>query len=170
AHHVTLLTGELAEGALHADGGTHGADGIVLGHVRHAEGAHDAVTEELDDAAPVGFDRLAHHLVVAVHQATDGLRIEAFVQRRRSDQVGEDDRDDLARHRLVGGAGNEGSTAGLAELRVRLAFGTTSRAAARERPAAAAAEPCTGPVRSPTAAAVHHDTRMADFIAASSPP
>src|SRR5207249_3882285 len=81
-------------------------------------------------------DRRARRRVVAVRPAPDGLRIEAVVQRRRSDQVGEDDRDDLARHRLVGGAGNEGSTAGLAELRVRLAFGTTCRAAGRERPAA----------------------------------
>ena len=45
AHHLALRARELAEGSLHADGGTHGADGIVLGHVRDAERAHDAVTE-----------------------------------------------------------------------------------------------------------------------------
>ena len=159
AHHVTLLTGELAEGALHADGGTHGADGIVLGHVGHAEGAHDAVTEELDDAAPVGFDRLAHHLVVAVHQATDRLRIEAFVQRRRSDQVGEDDRDDLARHRLFAGAGDQRGPAGVAELRAGLALGPTREATRGEGLAAAAAEPRARSVRSPAARAAHGDAR-----------
>src|SRR5216117_4042267 len=37
ARHVALLTGELAEGALHADGGPHGADGIVLACAGHAE-------------------------------------------------------------------------------------------------------------------------------------
>src|SRR5207249_2480320 len=60
------------------------------------------VTEELDDAASVRFDRLAHDLVVMVHQAADGLGIETFVQRRRSDQVGEDDRDDLASDGIAG--------------------------------------------------------------------
>ena len=39
----------------------------------------------------------AHRLVVALHHAARRLRIEPLVQRRRADEVGEDDRDDLAR-------------------------------------------------------------------------
>ena len=38
------------------DGGAHGADRVVLGHARHAEGDHDAVAEELHDRAAVGVD------------------------------------------------------------------------------------------------------------------
>ena len=55
-----LLARELAERALHRDRGAHGADRVVLGHARHAEGRHDAVAEELHDGAAVRVDGAAH--------------------------------------------------------------------------------------------------------------
>ena len=97
AHHGKLLVGELAEGLLHRDRRAHGADGVVLGHARRAEDGLHPVPEQLRDRAAVRLDRGPHRPVVALHEAAGGLRVEAFVQRRRSDQIGEDDRDDLAR-------------------------------------------------------------------------
>ena len=91
AHGRELRVRQLAEGLLHGDAGTHGADGVVLGDPRHAEGGHHAVAQQLHDRAAVGFDGAAQRPVVAIHQAGDGLRIEALVQRRRADEIGEDD-------------------------------------------------------------------------------
>ena len=128
-----LLARELAERVLDADRGAHGADGVVLGHARHAEGAHDAVAEELHDGAAVRFDRDAHRAVVAVHHAAHGLGVEPFVQRRRADEIGEHDRDHLARDGALGrrdGAGAERGAAAAAELR----RGSTRTAARRTAP------------------------------------
>jgi hypothetical protein len=150
-----LLAGQLAEGLLHADGRSHGADRIVLGDAGHAEAGQHAVSEQLHDGAAVGLHHGAHRPVVAVHQAAGGLRVQSFVQRRRSDQVGEDDRDDLAG---LGGArlrGHQGGATGVAELRPRLGLAAASRTARSQRPAAPAAELRSGPVRSPAARAVH---------------
>ncbi|HKE11251.1 MAG TPA: hypothetical protein VKE73_06735 [Myxococcota bacterium] len=44
----------------------------------------------------MGFDRLMHRAVVAVHEGASGLGVEAFVEGRRSDEIREDDGDDLA--------------------------------------------------------------------------
>ena len=118
-----------AEGLLHGDGGAHGAHGVVLGHAWQPERGHDAVAEQLDDRTAVGFDDRMQRPVVAVHQAAHGLRVEAFVQRRRADEVGEDDRDDLARLDAVGS-----SIGSVAAVRARLGVGD-------ERPAARATEP-----------------------------
>ena len=104
AHALALLARELAEGALHVHGGAHRAEGVVLRHARHAEGAHHAVAEELHHAAAVRLDRRAHGAVVALHQPAHRLRVEALVERGRADQVGEEDRDDLARDAVLGGS------------------------------------------------------------------
>ncbi len=69
------------------------------------ERRHDPVPEELHDRATVGFDGRVQRPVVAVHQPAGGLRVEPLVECRRSDQVGEHDRDHLARYGGVGGAG-----------------------------------------------------------------
>ena len=100
---AALLQASVAERLLHRDRGAHGAHGVVLGDARHAEGRHHAVAEQLHDRAAVRLDRTAHRLVVGVHHAVDRFRIEPLVQRRRADQVGEDDGDDLAF--LASGAG-----------------------------------------------------------------
>jgi hypothetical protein len=54
--------------------------------------------------------------VVAVHQVAGGFRVETLVQRRRPDQVGEDDRDDLARLGSISLGRGERGAAGVAEL------------------------------------------------------
>src|SRR5262249_25054280 len=82
----------------------------------------------------------------------------AFGERRRPDQVGEDDRDDLARAGVLGRAGGERGAAGVAELGLGSTLTPTRRAARCERPAAAVAEPCTRPVRFPTVRARHGET------------
>jgi hypothetical protein len=127
-----LLAGELAERMLDADGRPHGADRVVLGDARHAEGAHDAVAEELHDGAAMRLDRDAHGPVVAVHHAAHGLGIEPLVQRGRSHEIGEHDRDHLAHDRVLGrreGAGGEWGSAAPAELRRRRARAPARRAA-----------------------------------------
>ena len=82
---------------LHGDARAHRADGVVFGDARHAEGDHHAVAHQLDDGAAVSLDGAAHRAVVALHQAGDGLGVELLVESRRSDQIGEDDRNDFAR-------------------------------------------------------------------------
>src|SRR5207249_9285699 len=94
------------------------------------------------------FDRGAQRAIVAVHQATDGFRVEAFVQRCRPDQVGEDDRDDLAgRGRSVGakwwrwaGLDDERAATSAAEPEARRVLGAAARASRHEAVPAAPAE------------------------------
>ena len=93
---AALLVREGADGVLHRDRGAHGAQRIVLGDARQPERGHDPVSEQLHDAATVRLDHRLQRSVVPTHEAPDGLRVQALVQRRRADQVGEDDRDDLA--------------------------------------------------------------------------
>jgi hypothetical protein len=140
ARQLALGERELAERALHLDRGAHRADRVVLGHARHAEGAHHAVAEQLHHAAAVGLDRRAHRAVVAVHEAAHGLRVEPLVQRGGADQVGEDDRDDLARRRGFAGGRGQGGAAGVTEMCVGCVLGAAGRAARGQRAAAAAAE------------------------------
>ena len=157
---LALLSRELAERSLHGDGGADRADGVVLGDERHAERAHDAVAQELDDGAPVRLDRRAHRPVVMVHDPVHRLRVQALVQRRRPDQVGEDDGDGLP-HLDGRGPRREGRPARITEHGARTAVGTAARAARRQRGAAAVAEPRTLSVRLPATHA-GHGTRGGD--------
>ena len=86
-----LHADERAKRLLHRDRGAHGAERVVLGHARQAEGRHHAVAEELHDRAAVRVDGGAQRRVVALHHAPRRLRVEALVQRGRADEVGEDD-------------------------------------------------------------------------------
>jgi len=167
---IALRARELAKGALDAHRGAHGADGVVLGHTRHAEGAHDAVAEKLHDGAAVGLDRNAHGAVIALHHAADGLGIEPLVQCRRADQIREDDRDYLARFGFLSGGGgtySEGYPAGDAEPSLDLMLGAARRAAWSERLAAAGAEARDRRIRSPAARAAHGGGSV--FIGAGTP-
>src|SRR5262249_49551522 len=138
-----LLGRELPERALDADRRPHRADRVVLGDARDAERAHDAVAEELHDRAAVRLDRDAYRPVIEVHHAAHGLGIEALVQRRRPHEVGEDDRDHLARDGVVGrlrGAAGERGPAAPAELRRRRAWAPARRTPALETRATLLAE------------------------------
>jgi hypothetical protein len=90
------------------------------------------VTEQLHDGAAVGFDGGAHGLVVPIHQVADGLRVETFVERRRPDQVSEDDRDDFTGSGF-GGAGSPEPRQGHAAPAAELLAGLVRRAARRAR-------------------------------------
>src|SRR5262249_51242521 len=137
----------------HADRGAHGAQRVVLGDPGEPERRHDAVPEQLHDAAAVGLDDGVQRLVVAVHQGAGGLRVEALVERRRADQIGEDDGDDLARldpvcsvPGAVGAARNEldrldqGGPAGATELRRWRDVTAAAPASTRQRRTALLAE------------------------------
>ena len=129
-----------AEGALHREPGAHRPQRVVLGDPRHAEDRLHPVAQELRDDPALGLDLGAHRVVVAVHEALRGLGVEALLKRRRSLQVREDDRDDLARGRVLARGRGERSAAGLAEAGSGLTRGAARRAARRERDAAAPAE------------------------------
>jgi len=154
-----LLARELAEGALHADRRADGAQRVVLRDARDAERGEHAIAEQLHDRPAVELHGGRHRAVVAIHEAARGLGLESFVERDRADQVGEDDRHDLARDRLVGGAVGERRSAGVTELRTRLARAAARGAARGERRAAAAAEPCARAIRAAAARALHGDHR-----------
>jgi hypothetical protein len=131
--HAALLLGQLAKRLLHRDRGAHGANRIVLRHARCTENCRDAVTEKLDDGPVVGLDDGTHRVVVTLHEAACGFRIEALVQRGGPDQIGEHDGDDLACAGRVGRARSRGRAALVAELRRGAELGVTARAQALER-------------------------------------
>jgi hypothetical protein len=73
----------------------HGAQGVVLVHLRDAEDGHDGVADELLDGAAVPLDHGAHRLVVAGHDRSELLGVHALAHIGGAGHVGEDDRDDL---------------------------------------------------------------------------
>ena len=63
--------------------------------LRHAEDRHHRVADELLHGAPVPLDDRPHLLVVAPHQPPQGLRVDTLAERRRADDVAEENRHDL---------------------------------------------------------------------------
>ena len=63
---------------------------------RRAEDRHHRVPDELLDRPAVALEDGAHLLVVAGHDAAQRLGIQAFAERGRAGDVGEQDRDGLA--------------------------------------------------------------------------
>ena len=84
------------DGRARVDGGTDGAQGVVLVRHRHAEDGHDRVADELLDRAAVALDRPAGGGEVAVQHAPQRLGVERLGELRRLDEVGEEDGDRLA--------------------------------------------------------------------------
>ncbi len=156
---------------LHRGGGPHGAERVVLRHPLQTEGRHHAVAEELHDRAAVRVDDRTQRLVVALHHAPRRLGVEPLVERRRADQVGEDDRHHLARAGVdrraallpfpaaCGGRPGSGRTERRPALAAELLAGLVRRAARRtrerERPAAFDAELPAGPVLVTASSAAH---------------
>src|SRR5688572_4461006 len=85
----------------------------------------------------MGFDGGAHRTVVGLYEDAGGFGIESFVKGCRTDEIGEDDRDDLAR------AGCFDRSAAIDFSRLRLA----GRCAWRRRRATLTAEFLAGLVR-----------------------
>ena len=80
----------------HLAGGANGPQRVVLVHDRDPERGHDRVADELLDRAPVVLEHAADLDEVARDHAPVRLRVEALAERRRVDDVGEDDRHGLA--------------------------------------------------------------------------
>ena len=70
--------------------------GVVLVRGRRAEERHDRVPDELLDGAAVALELRAHALVVRAQERLDVLRVDRLGPRGETDEVAEDDRDDLA--------------------------------------------------------------------------
>jgi hypothetical protein len=69
---------------------------VVFVGEREAEDGHHGVADELLDRAAVSLQHRAHRLVPACHHAAERFRVEPLAERRRLDQVAEEDGDDLA--------------------------------------------------------------------------
>ena len=80
-----------------------GALGVVLVRGRRAEDRIELVPGEARDGALVALDLRAHHAHHLVDEELGALRAEPLRDRRRADEVGEEDRDDAA---LAGGDGH----------------------------------------------------------------
>jgi len=80
-----------------------GAKRIVLVHDGCAEHRHDRIAQELSHCGAVALEHRLHLLEVTGQKAPERFRIELLTDRRRADEVGEDDRDELAH--LVGRSG-----------------------------------------------------------------
>ena len=87
---------ELGQGLAHLDRRPAGAQGIVLVRDRNPEHGHHRVADELLHRAAVALDDRLHPLEVAGKQRPDRLRVGRLPERRRADDVAEEDGHDLA--------------------------------------------------------------------------
>ena len=87
---------ELREGLTHPDCRPAGPQGVVLMCKRRPEDGHDRVADELLDRAAVALDDRLHPREVAGKQRTYCLRVGRLPERRRADDVAEENRHDLA--------------------------------------------------------------------------
>ena len=78
------------------EGGGRGPPRVVLVHDGDAEDGHHRVADELLDGAAALLDRGPDHREVAQDDRAQRLRVERLGQRRRPDEVAEDDGDELA--------------------------------------------------------------------------
>jgi len=78
--------------------GANGALGVVLVRLRDAEGRHHGVAGELLDDAAVRGDAVRDALEVGLDTATHDLGIGTGDERRRVDEIDEQDRGELAFH------------------------------------------------------------------------
>jgi hypothetical protein len=87
---------EFGSGLPHLERGTHRAERVVLVGFRHAEGAHNGVTDELLDRPSVMLDRCAHRMEVAVDHLAQKLNVQPLTELSRAHQVAEEGRDQTA--------------------------------------------------------------------------
>ncbi len=90
--HLLLVARPVADRECRA----HSALGVVLVGRRRAEQRHHGVADELLHRPAMPLELLAQLLVIRTEDRLDVLRIELLGLRRESDEVGEQDRDDLA--------------------------------------------------------------------------
>jgi len=94
------LAEQLVQAPLHRQRGIQGSLGVILSGRRRSEDGHDRVTDELLDGPSAEGDLRRHGVVKAIEQIACVLRVERAAELRRADQVGEQDRRELA---LLGG-------------------------------------------------------------------
>ena len=146
---------EVLEATEHPQRGPEGAGGVVLVRGRHPERGHDGIADELLDGAALGFDLLAHRRRVGLHHLLEPLRVQPFAEGRRSGDVGEDHRDELA---FLTRRRRGDRRAARRDRSWRRAGGRTARRphALGQRRAARSAEPCVVCVRGATRRADDH--------------
>ena len=81
--------------------GPHGALGVVLVRLRDAEGGHDRVARELLDVAAVRLDAARDLVEEPRHAPAHDLGIARGDERRRVDEVDEEDRCEFSFHRVL---------------------------------------------------------------------
>src|SRR5207249_4937270 len=81
---------------LDLDGGSDGAERVVLVDAGKAEDGHDRVADVLLDRSAVALECPTHLIEVARHDLAYRLRVELLRHRRRSLEIGEDDRHGLS--------------------------------------------------------------------------
>ena len=101
-------------GCLDREGRSHRALGIILMRNGCAEDGHDRVADELLYGPAEALKLPSKLRVVRIEHPAHGLGIELLRLRREADQVGEEDRDDLALLAARSGGGERRST-GMAE-------------------------------------------------------
>ena len=151
---------ELGEAPLHLRPGADSAKGVVLVDHRHAEHGHHLVAAEPLDRPAVRRTISAIDSRVARHDAARRLGIGRLAERRRADDVAEEDRHGLpdlealparpaARHRRSAKTrSRRGSTRRIVTRRHRLSLGRPGLAERAARPCRYADGPCS--TRSPT--------------------
>ena len=80
----------------HLERGANGAQRVVLVRDGDPEDGHHRVADELLDGAAVTLEDRAKILEVAPHPCAQRLGIRRLAERRRTDEVAEEDGDDLA--------------------------------------------------------------------------
>ena len=124
-----LLLVQHGDRVAHGERRTHGPLGVVLVRDGRAEDRDDRVADELLHRAAEALELVARPLVVDPQERADVLRVALLGARRRPDEIGEDDADDLPLLTpRYGRRAGQRSTALRAEfrgLRVRRAAGRT---------------------------------------------
>jgi len=80
----------------HLHGRSHCTERVVLVDARKAEDGHDRVADVFLDRSAMSLERSTHLVEVARHHLAPRLRVELLRHRRRSLEIGEDDRHGLS--------------------------------------------------------------------------
>ena len=166
------LVAERAHGRDQVERGAHGALGVVLGRGRRTPDGHHRVADELLDRPAVELDQPPAGVEVAREELARVLAVTLLGERREADQIGEQDRDELALGGGCSACDRCGSVVGqrraalAAELHSGRVRGSARRARGGERAAAFAAELAAGLVLGATCGAMHRTSQAVDRAAA----
>ena len=146
---------QIGQALLHAERGQERSCGVVLVCHRNAEHRHHRVTDELLNGPTLAFDLLAHGAEERVGHLSQMLGVEAGAQGRRTDEVREQDGDQLPLLTWRGGRRYAGAT-GRAEPSLVRELDPARLADLGQRGPALDAETCVVAVLCATDAAASH--------------